>query len=287
MIRTALALISILICTPSYAKTIYTLQAAFDGVTEDSYEYQALSLALEKTVDEFGTYQLKVTSEAVPPSRYMVEANSGNYENFIFANSVKKESLHNFSHANFPVLLGIIGYRVPLISKDLKARGYSISSRNELMTFSMIQGKGWLDTDILKDNGFKVHTGKYIEGLFHMVANERGNFFPIGASQINGALTNFSHVEGLTIDEKILLYYPLPRFFFMGTEHQNKIYRIEKGLITAYEDGSLQRLWQQHFNQALVSVGISKRKLFKLRNKYIDGIDNSYEKYVFDPFAKH
>ncbi|MER2493596.1 hypothetical protein [Catenovulum sediminis] len=276
----------LIISSMASANTTYTLQASFDGDTKDSYEYQVLKLALDKTIDDYGSYQLDITATAVPPSRYIVEANANSHTNFIFVNSVSEDALTQLSYAKFPVLLGIVGYRVPLVSSSLKSRGYRISNRQELMNFSMIQGKGWLDTDILKDNGFTVYSGKFVEGLFHMVANERGDFFPIGASQISSALENFSHVDGLAIDDQVMLYYPLPRFFFMGASHQAKIKRIEYGLIKAYQDKSLQILWNKHFKQALDAINISDRKLFKFRNNYINGVDTSYEKYVFDPFAQ-
>ncbi|EWH09208.1 hypothetical protein DS2_13644 [Catenovulum agarivorans DS-2] len=287
MLKSVLTLVAMLSTFTASANTTYTLQASYEHKTQDSYEYQALKLALDKTTADYGPYKLKVTDEPVPPSRFIIEANAQSKENFIFVDSVNKEYVEQLSHANFPVLLGIIGYRIPLVSSDLKSRGYTISSREELMTYSMIQGKGWLDTDILKDNGFKVHTGKYIEGLFHMVAAERGNFFPIGASQITTAIQNFKHVEGLSIDDKILLYYPLPRFYFMGNKNIGKMARVEYGLKLAYEDGSLQKLWQQHFLQAIASVNMEQRKLFKFNNKYIRNIDRSYEQYIYNPFKNN
>ncbi|MER2490759.1 hypothetical protein [Catenovulum sediminis] len=279
------ALFILLFSTQVFANTTYTLQASFEGDTKSSYEYQALKLALDKTQPHYGRYKLNITNEPIPPKRYVVEANSDSLSNFIFVDSVNQSTLNQLSHANFPVMLGIIGYRVPLISTELKQRGYQVDYPRDLRNFSMVQGRGWLDTDILKDNGFTVHTGKHIEGLFYMVANERADFFPIGATQISNALDNFKHVKGLTVDDKTLLYYPLPRFFFMGKKHQQKLIRIEEGLIHAYQDGSLQTLWRQHFQQALDQIAIKQRKLFKLHNKFIEGINKEYEQYVYNPFV--
>ncbi|AWB68251.1 hypothetical protein C2869_18345 [Saccharobesus litoralis] len=281
----ALLISILLLSTNANAETRLTLQASYDIETTETYEYQVLQLALNKTQSSYGKYQLSVTPKAVPPSRLIVEANSSRYENFIFLNSASQEAADALAYARFPALLGIIGYRVAFVSNGLKQQGYSIDSREELMRFTMLQGRGWLDGDILKDNGFTLKTGRNILGLYHMVANDRANFFPIGANQIQGAWQHFNHVEGLAIDDKVVMYYPLPRFFFMSKQNQAIINRIERGLIAAYDDGSLQTLWQKHFKPALDFVNLKERKLFKFKNNYISGIDSSYEKYIFDPFA--
>ncbi|WP_111977518.1 hypothetical protein [Algibacillus agarilyticus] len=181
-----------LFCPWALSNTLYTIQASFDVETTTTYEYQVLKLALKNTTDEYGQFQLNVTPTPVPTTRYLIEANSDNIHNFIFVDSVNKEKLAELAYAKFPVLLGIIGYRVSLVSQDLKQRGYTIANKADLMNIAMVQGKGWLDGDILTDNGFTLHTGKNTEGLFYMVANERAHFFPIGANQIDSALNTLA-----------------------------------------------------------------------------------------------
>ncbi|AWB65001.1 hypothetical protein C2869_00450 [Saccharobesus litoralis] len=270
--------------TTVFAQTVITFRAhTLNYDVKSEYPYQALELALRKTQATHGSYKLSLTNDAIPITRVEAETNSDKYENFFFEDSVKSEKLNKFGYVNFPVSLGVVGYRVPFVSQDLKNTNYQINTLDDLKQYSMIMGRGWLDGDILKDNGFTVHTGKNVLGLYHMVANERGDFFPVGAHQVPSIKKNLDAVDHLAVDDNIAVYYPLPRFFFSNKQNTAELARVEQGLKLAFEDGSLQVLWNQHYLQKLKEVNLSNRKIFKLENKYLAGLDPSYKQYIYDP----
>ena len=84
-------------------------------------------------------------------------------------------------------------------------------------------------------------------------------------------------------DDSIALYYPLPRFFFTKKSNVTAIKRVEEGLVTAYNDGSFQKLWKEYYQSSVDFVNLQKRTLFRISNPFLGGIDKSYEKYIYHP----
>ncbi len=93
-------------------------------------------------------------------------------------------------------------------------------------------------------------------------------------------------MPGLAIDDQVVIYYPLPRYFFMNKDKKKEMARIEKGLIAAYKDGSLIKLWHKHFDAPLAKIHLKQRTLYKFKNKFIEGIDPSYEQYIYNPYLE-
>jgi len=56
--------------------------------------------------------------------------------------------------------------------------------------------------------------------------------------------------------------------------------RVQEGLISAYEDGSLKLLWEKMYDSSLKFSDFENIKFFKIENSYIDGIGDSYKKYM-------
>jgi hypothetical protein len=51
----------------------------------------------------------------------------------------------------------------------------------------------------------------------------------------------------------------------------------------AYEDGSFEELWDKYYKKSIDFANLKERKLLKLENPFLDGIDTSYKKYIFQP----
>ena len=60
--------------------------------------------------------------------------------------------------------------------------------------------------------------------------------------------------------------------------------RIHDGLLLAYEDGSLRKLWDEYYGASINFSKLRERKIFKLKNPYLEGIDRTFMKYIYDPF---
>jgi hypothetical protein len=254
-----------------------------DKDTRKLYEIEVLKLALDKTIDKYGDYEL-IPSAKMNIKRAILTLQQNLIENFILKMSATKEFMDELSYANFPIDRGVLGYRVSFISPLMKERIKDINTLEELKKLSIGQGVGWLDTEILKYNGFNVKVISNYDGFFYMISLNRIDLFSRGINEILSEYKSFAHIKNLDYDRTFLLHYPLPRFFFAHKSNQKSIERIEKGLIIAFEDGSLDKLFDKYYKPSIDFLNLKDRKLYMLENPFLEGIDNNYEKYIFNPF---
>lgn len=116
-----------------------------------------------------------------------------------------------------------------------------------------------------------------------MITKNRGDIFIRGANELYDEWNTNKHLNNLAFDKSFTLYYPLPRFFFTSKKNTEAIKRVKEGLQIAYNDGSLKKLWEKHYLKSIVFTNLKDRKVFRISNPFLDGIDKSYEKYLYVP----
>ncbi|HSC69546.1 MAG TPA: hypothetical protein VLC79_17770 [Cellvibrio sp.] len=247
------------------------------GDKHHSYSTELLRLALEKTRAEYGEFKM----QPIPPRNYaraLKAAVDDAYPNLLIETSYEKALTHQakLDFINFPIDLGVLGYRVCFINPKLKASGKKIGKLEDLRHYSFAHGVGWADTIIFRHNGLAVQEIDNYDGIFLMVIGGRVDFFCRGVNEILGEIAQFSHLKELTFDEQFLLVYPLPRFFYLNAKNKLAKERIDVGLRRAYADGSLQALWKTHFLPSLDLVKLTNRKIIKLENPLLDGLDVTF-----------
>ena len=278
-------LIILLFCSyTSYvqAQTVFTTRAPeSDGDKRQEYVRKVLELSLQKTEAEYGPYILELAPPSSTMKRSFADLRRGSYENFFIRDSVSKKSLSEFEFVPFPVDLGIVGYRAAFVAK--KNLLQSVTTLDDLKKHTVVQGLGWLDTKILRANGFNVETVGSYDGMFKIVASGRSDLFLRGVNELLAEWTTYKHIPGLAYDEHVLLYYPLPRFFLTSKQNKEAAKRVYRGLVMAYDDGSLQRLWRQFYGPSIDFVNLKSRRFFEIENPFLQGVDESYKKYLYRP----
>lgn len=277
-------LLLVLACAPAWAETMTITYCPPESETDTRHEYDnaLLKLALEKTKATWGDYEL-VASDSMNTARLIKMLKRGTLKNPMFKLSAETELCNSLGYVPFPVDLGIVGYRVFFTAAGKLGKLEAVSSLADLKRFSVGQGDGWADVDILSQAGFAVHTSPSYEALFQMVvAGNRFDLFPRGVNEIKGEFEAHRDIANLAVERKLVLYYPLPRFFFTnqhGSEQALK--RVSEGLAAAYDDGSLQELWEKHYKESVDYVDLNSRKVFTIDNPLLKGVDNSYDKYMY------
>ncbi len=265
------------------AETIYTYRSK-ESPTDNRRDYNkaVLELALKKTIKQYGPYKL-IPSNSMNAARSENVAKNGKLENFFVILSVSSERLSEMNAVNFPIDRGIVGYRVFFVSPTMRLKLKNITTLEELKNFTILQGIGWLDIKILQNSGFKVITGSTYEGLFEMVARGRGDLFPRGANELLREYVSHKHIKDLIYDDSIILYYNLPRFFFTSKKNKVAARRVEDGIIAAYSDGSFNELWESYYHQSIKFADLKNRRIIKIDNPFLKGVNNSYQKYIYLP----
>ncbi|MFD2205832.1 hypothetical protein [Kiloniella antarctica] len=264
------------------AQTVFTTRGP-ETANDHRYEYQhrLIELALQKTVDEYGPYRLLQSRMGANTKRAMVEVEQGYYKNYFVANAVTPERTQKMVAIPFPIDLGILGYRVFFASTQTLARLKSVKNLDQLKEFSMVQGIGWNDTEILKKSGFNVVEASNYHGMFQMVANNRADLFPRGINEFLNEWEANKKIKNLAYDENLILYYPFPKFFYTTKGNEKQADRIMKGLVAAYKDGSLQGLWQSQYQASIDKVNMMERRILSVRNPDLAEIDPSYAQYFY------
>lgn len=262
---------------------IITLRSGSVGDVGYSYEQQLMELALSKTVSTDGAYEIKKT----PPmnfTRALYAAEKKRYPNLFIKTSYRPSLEGALNFIPFPVDLGILGYRVCFISSKLKATFPQIRDIEDLKPFTIGQGTGWPDVNVLEEAGLKVVTSPKYENLFSMVEKNRFDLFCRGVNELQPEWDKYgkNHPD-LAIEESFVLFYPFPRFFWTHEDNGDAMDRISRGLILAYEDDSIVELWNRFNLDNVKFAALGSRAVIELDNPDVTTLDERYQHYLYNP----
>ncbi len=247
------------------------------------HEVEVLKLALDKTLPEFGPYELR----GIPPmnrARTLVALSHNVYPNLILQMSYEDElaEQEKLGFIPFPLDRGVLSYRLCFMRDSLSATARSITHLDQFKGYHFGIGIGWADGKILRHNGLQVIESNSVVSLFRMTKAGRIDFFCRGASEFFYEQQDPNSL-GLTSDTHLALYYPLPKFFFAHKDSQVALNRVQKGLEIAYQDGSFNKLWSKRHLNTLERAKLQQRNLIRLENPLIKHLSRGYEIYLYDP----
>ncbi len=268
-----------------YAEMIISLRSPeTQNDKREEYNIELVTLALERTKAEYGDYKI-VTIPPMNTARSFYSLEQDSYPNLMIELTYqqKLEQELNLTRVNFPVELGIVGYRVCFASPETYPKLKNVRTLDDLKQFSIGQGLAWADSDILRYNGLKVIEVSSLNSLFNMVKHGRIDMFCRGANELQPEYDALKDAGNLFYDESFVLHYSLPRFYYLNKKNTLARDRIEKGLMAAYEDGSVKILWEKHFLESVKFLKLKQRKEFILENPFMSSLQEHYEKYFYDP----
>ncbi|WP_281557682.1 hypothetical protein [Thalassomonas sp. RHCl1] len=245
--------------------------------TDARYDYhvELLQLVLDKTRDELGPAVLHATTANMSHGRGELSLKNGQIDIAFLATNLAREQ--KYRAIKYPILQGILGYRILLVHKDKQADFADISNLAQL-TSDFIGGFGthWADTTILKDNYLKIITNPLYLNLFAMLDAKRFDYFPRGINEVwheSSALKQ--RYNNIVVEETLALYYPYPVYYFVTKNNRRLAKRVELGLNHAVKDGSLRALFLKYHLQDIKRSRLHKRKILMLENNQLpDGTAN-------------
>ena len=238
--------------------------------SRNSYYIELLKLVLDKTTKKYGSYKIINNDKYIPQNRYSNFLGEGpNSIDIMWTmTNIDREKL--MLPVRIPLLKGLMGCRLIIINKDNKNLFGKINNVNDLKKLTAVQGHDWPDTDILIHNKFKVEKATNYEGMFKMIEYGRGDYFPRAINEPYEELKLRPDLN-LMVDEKIMLFYFSPIFFFVDIKNIALHDRIEEGLNMAIKDGSFDKFFYNHpsVKTALSKVNFKNMKIFELENPYL------------------
>ncbi|WP_199244339.1 hypothetical protein [Pseudodesulfovibrio cashew] len=234
-----------------------------------TYVISLLRLALDKTVPEYGDYDLVHHPIPTEQSRSLeLVAEGGGIDVVWTMTSIERE--RDLLPVRIPLQKGLLGYRIFLIRKGRADVFRRVRSLDELRRFVAGQGHDWPDTRILRHNGLRVRTCPRYSLCFGMLAERRFDFFPRGVNEPWGEMREHPGMP-FCVEKTILLRYPAPLYFFVNRGNPGLAKRIDTGLRMALADGSFDELFYNHpqMRQVFQKVGFKERRIFDLENPFL------------------
>lgn len=251
--------------------------------SKPDYEVPLIALALEKTRATHGDYELRqlgTTTHHLTHLRRVKLMETNLYENLLMSHGYTEALDEHLALVKFPVYLGILSYRTCFMHPAIKEAFASATRMGDMLQFTHGVGIGWADSDVLKYNGFKVREAANLQSLYRMTGARRFDVFCRGATEAMDEYERFASKD-IHYDRSAAFYYPMPVFLYTNKANTKLIERLEKGLLIAHGDGSLQALWDKNFKQSVDFQEFDKRKVFVLDNPLTHSIDFEYESYFY------
>jgi membrane-bound lytic murein transglycosylase MltF len=249
-------------------EVIYPRQSPQSNIIDADF-IEILRLSLEKTTASDGPFTLRPTTMAMNPSRFMYELKNGREPNIAWANVTQAREQH-FLPIRIPLRKGLQGFHVFLIKKQDQDKFSAITALEPLKKLRAAQRTAYIDTLILKRNGFKMTTAFHYEGLFKMLMAQRVDYFPRAVIEADVELhQKQKRYPDMTIEKTILLYYPLPKYFWVNKNNVQLAERVKRGLNIMLKDGSFEQLFMKYHQHHLDTINSRQNKVFIISNPFL------------------
>lgn len=260
-------------------------RSEFGDTQRKTFEQSAIELALQKTSGKTGTFEM-VPVNLISRSHAIAALNQNKYKNLVMTLSYEDELLKddNLIYIPFPLELGAHSYRICYTNKSLTNKVQQIKNLQQLQQYKIGVGTGWVDAKILQHHGLQTVEGTNITSLFRMTQAGRVDIFCPSSTEYFHEL-KIEKATDLQLDNKLALYYPLPKFIFSHKSNQALMDRIKKGIEIAYQDGSYMQLWRDANAQDMERAKLNERHFIKMHNPFISTLDEDYKQYLFNPLT--
>ncbi|PUA30197.1 MAG: hypothetical protein B0W54_06710 [Cellvibrio sp. 79] len=242
----------------------------------DQYQFELLKLALEKTRNTHGDYDLVQVNKKITSLRASREVSRGEIINIEAAPNWTTDTVPSELRKDqriavkIPILQGLLGYRRLIIRKKDFEKFKQITDPSQLQQLVAGQGKDWEDVFIYRANGYQVNDEADYYNLFAMLVAGRFDYIPLSAIEAEDFIQKFGqYSQDVMIAPDILIYYPFPVLFQVSAHHPELAQRVEKGLIQAKKDGSMDKLFLAHFSVEIAKLRTTRNRTFILENKRV------------------
>lgn len=209
-------------------------------------------------------YLLLSSEEPMSKSRAMVFLREGEEIDVLWSmTSVEREL--ELLPIRIPIFRGLSGYRVSLIHQGNQDAFAAMHAAVTIRRLVYAQGHDWVDTKILRLNGFKVIEAARYENLFSMLQRRRVDAVPRNVLEISDEAA-VAAPRNVVVEQNWLFYYPAASYFFVSPDNKQLARDIQQGLEKMLADGSFEQLFMQFFSAQLTELQLDKRQVIKLEN---------------------
>ncbi len=248
--------------------------------TEEATAYikEILQLVWESTKED-GVVTLKPSRDEMVQDRALQNLRIKN-DIDLFWTMTSKEREKDLRVIRFPLLKGMLGYRVFIINKkqqylfdQMKEKLSAVAdlreknrmALKELRSISMGQGHDWPDTKILENANFMVVKSSNYKSLFRMIKIGRFVAFPRGVNEPWREIENDLD-SNFDVEQHFCLAYPAPLYLMVNKFDEKLALRIERGLDHIVKNGSFEKVFNKYWKKYLERARIENRIIVWIDN---------------------
>lgn len=281
-----LALLAWLPFATTVGATMRYVHPAPDVNVDPQHDYYMTMLraALEITRSADGPYEILAHPGTMNAERAALMLAQGEGIN-VMVRTTSQDRETRLLPVRIPLDKGLIGYRVFLIRPATQYRLHRVHQTDELARFSIGQGSGWQDTQILRAAGLRVEVGPGFGSLLGMLAAGRFDLFARGVNEVAYELRLArAQYPDLALERRLLLHYPMPRYFFFARDAQGErlARRVERGLELLLRSGEFERRYRGYKAEVLRDVPLAGRRVLRLNNPFLPTATPLHRKELWD-----
>ncbi|WP_157200963.1 hypothetical protein [Massilia sp. Root351] len=252
------------------------------------YANALLTAVLERTVPEFGPYQIRHAVAHMERPRLFQALKDGDLVN-LTAYPATPDWMRELKPVPVPIDLGLQSWRIFLIDAKSQPALRATRTLADLARLKAGSGSAWATLQSLKEAHLTVVTGSSYTGLFQMLMAGRFDYLPRGVNEIFAEYdTHKPDYPALAVEETLLLHDRIPSLFFVAPREKRLHRRITAGMEALLADGSLERLVLQYHRNDLRRAKLCTRKRFELPNRQLDPALFGRKELWLNPFeARH
>jgi hypothetical protein len=270
-----------------YASDVVKIDAPVDSIDKrNDFTNLLLSEILRKTGKKYGKSDIQYAPVYMHRERLLDELIKGDNVTITAKATQPEWESSKLITIRIPVDKGINEYRIFFIRKDDQTRFSAIKKVEDLKSMTLGVGHAWSTYKVFRELGFKTAPSSDWEGLYRMLAVKRFDYFPRALSEIFVEYDDRKKtIPDLAIEQSLVIYFPLPKYFFVSPKYPRLAERIETGFKQMILDGSFDALFFKYHAGLIRRANFKSRRLFRLPNPLLSPqTPLSVPEYWYDPY---
>ncbi|OZG74281.1 hypothetical protein BTA51_04500 [Hahella sp. CCB-MM4] len=266
VLRIILVMLALMLTGEAIAGRVIINRPLSDNDVRYQYPELLLQMVLDATESEYGADRVVQADQVMPRDTAFLELVKGEVIQ-VMAEAPKPDWEEHLIPIRIPIRKGVQGFRVFLIMKENQHLLRQIGTLQEFIQLPTGSGAQWSTARVMRDAGFDVISSDNYEELFEMLANGRFHTFGRGVNEVYSEFyRNVTKFPELRVDDALMLYIPLPTYFFVTPKRPDLAKRIEAGLMAMIADGRFDDFFCRYHSQDIEAANIGKRKVFCIPN---------------------
>jgi hypothetical protein len=119
----------------------------------------------------------------------------------------------------------------------------------------------------MEQTGFEVMRAASYEGLFTRLNLHRYDYLPRGINEIFAEFDRYKDtLKNIAIEPELELILPTPTYVFVSLRYPGLAKRLEQGLTTMVQDGTLKAIFGKYFAESIQQANLHNRRILRLTN---------------------